>query len=131
MECSKVDLPQPFSPARRISGCERFTIIGMWKLRFVNTGCARIFRYMKSQDSRGRLVFYEVGATSLNRIVLAFRCFFNLLFSGELSSETLAALNLTRRGAAPASAPKTAAAAAPAPTVRTSDGALQLLAILQ
>ncbi len=69
----------------------------------------------------------------MNRIVLAFRCFFNLLFSGELSPETLTRLNLTRRGASPA-ASKTAAAAAPAPaapTVRTSDGALQLLAILQ
>lgn len=68
----------------------------------------------------------------MNRIVLAFRCFFNLLFSGSLSQETLTALNLTRRGAAPAAAPKAAAAAAPAaPTVRTSDGALQLLGILQ
>jgi len=73
----------------------------------------------------------------LNRIVLAFRCFFNLLFSGELSPETLTALNLTRRGASPSAgpkpaAPKTAAAAAPAaPAVRTSDGALQLLGILQ
>lgn len=67
----------------------------------------------------------------MNRIVLAFRCFFNLLFSGELSPETLTALNLTRRGAAPAAAPKTASAAPAAPTVRTSDGALQLLAILQ
>lgn len=68
----------------------------------------------------------------MNRIVLAFRCFFNLLFSGELSPETLTALNLTRRGTAPAASPKTAAAApTPAPAVRTSDGALQLLAILQ
>jgi hypothetical protein len=68
----------------------------------------------------------------LNRIVLAFRCFFNLLFSGELSQETLTALNLTRRGATPPAAPRTAAAAPPtAPTVRTSDGALQLLAIMQ
>jgi hypothetical protein len=63
----------------------------------------------------------------LNRIFLAFRCFFNLLFSGELSAETLAALHLTRRGAAPASAK---AAAAP-PAAKTSDGALQILAILQ
>ena len=37
----------------------------------------------------------------MNRIFLAFRCFFNLLFHGELSADTLAALNLTRRGAAP------------------------------
>ena len=68
----------------------------------------------------------------MNRIVLAFRCFFNLLFSGELSAETMTALNLTRRGPT-AAAPKAAAptAAPAAPTVRTSDGALQLLGILQ
>jgi hypothetical protein len=60
----------------------------------------------------------------LNRIVLAFRSFFNLLFSGELSLETLTALQLTRRGAAAKPAP------AP-PAVRLSDGALQLLTILQ
>jgi hypothetical protein len=64
----------------------------------------------------------------LNRILLAFRCFFNLLFSGELSGETLQALNLQRRGAAPAPA-KSAAPTAPA--MRTSDGALQMLSILQ
>ncbi len=67
----------------------------------------------------------------MNRIVLAFRCFFNLLFQGELSGETLTQLNLTRKGAtpAPAAAPKPAAPAAP--VVKTSDGALQFLAILQ
>jgi hypothetical protein len=65
----------------------------------------------------------------LNRIALAFRAFFSLLFSGELSSETLIALNLSRRSAA---APAKAAAPAPAPpAVRTSDGALQILAIVQ
>jgi hypothetical protein len=67
----------------------------------------------------------------LNRILLAFRCFFNILFHGTLSAETLGKLHLTGRPAAP----RTAAAAAPpapaAPTVRTSDGALQLLGILQ
>jgi hypothetical protein len=63
----------------------------------------------------------------LNRIFLAFRCFFNLLFHGELSAETLTDLNLTRRAApAPAAAPKPVA-----PVAKTSDGALQLLAILQ
>ena len=72
----------------------------------------------------------------MNRIVLAFRCFFNLLFSGELSGGVLSALGLVRRGASAAPAPKasasrTAAAAPPPPAVRTSDGALQLLAILQ
>jgi hypothetical protein len=63
----------------------------------------------------------------LKRISLAFRCFFNLLFSGELSGETLAALNLTRRGATPAPA-KTPVQP---PAVKISDGALQILAILQ
>ena len=69
----------------------------------------------------------------MNRIVLAFRCFFNLLFGGELSAETLTALNLTRRDAAASRpTPKTAAAAAPAaPVVKTADGALQILGILQ
>ena len=65
----------------------------------------------------------------MNRIVLAFKCFFSLLFSGELSPETIAALNLTKRSAAPAT--KAAAPVAAAPTVRTADGALQILAILQ
>jgi hypothetical protein len=66
----------------------------------------------------------------LNRIVLAFRSFFNILFSGELSPQVLTALNLTRRGAASTAAPKPAAAAA-APTLRISDGALQILGIMQ
>ena len=60
----------------------------------------------------------------MNRILLAFRAFFNLLFSGELSAEILIALNLSRRSSTVPS--KTAA---PAP--RSADGALQILAILQ
>jgi hypothetical protein len=69
----------------------------------------------------------------LNRIILAFRCFFGLLFSGSLSDETVTELGLTRRGATLSKgAPKTAAAAGPAaPVVKTSDGALQVLGILQ
>jgi hypothetical protein len=70
----------------------------------------------------------------LTRIVLAFRCFFNLLFQGALSDETLVALRLGPRGAAPAKPAKPAAQppATPAvPAARTSDGALQILAILQ
>jgi hypothetical protein len=59
----------------------------------------------------------------LNRIVLAFRCFFNILFGGSLSPEVLDALKLSRRDLKPA-APQP-------PAVRTSDGALQILAILQ
>ena len=66
----------------------------------------------------------------MNRIVLAFRAFFNLLFSGELSSDVLNALKLTRRGGA-ATPAKAAAAPAAAPTVRISDGALQMLGIMQ
>ena len=69
----------------------------------------------------------------MNRVSLAFRCFFNLLFGGELSAETLDALKLTKRGAAPAPT-KSAAAAANAPAiavVKVSDGALQFLGILQ
>jgi hypothetical protein len=66
----------------------------------------------------------------LSRISLAFRCFFNLLFQGTLSPAVLTALNLTRREATPAKA--TAAKPAAAPTAaKTSDGALQILGILQ
>ncbi len=65
----------------------------------------------------------------MNRIVLAFRAFLNLLFSGELSSETLISLNLSRLSAA---APAKATAPVPAaPAPRAADGALQILGILQ
>jgi len=68
----------------------------------------------------------------VSRIVLAFRSFFNILFSGTLSDGVLNGLRLTRRGAA-ASKPTATGKAGPAapPAVRVSDGALQLLAILQ
>jgi hypothetical protein len=62
----------------------------------------------------------------LSRIVLAFRCFFNVLFGGALSPGTLTALNLTRREAAPVKA-----ATPPPPVAKPSDGALQILGILQ
>lgn len=69
----------------------------------------------------------------MSRILLAFRCFFNILFHGELSDPVITELRLTRRGtgAAPSRASGTVAAAAPPPAVRTSDGALQMLGILQ
>ena len=63
----------------------------------------------------------------MNRIVLAFRCFFSLLFRGALTDAAITELGLSRRGAAsakPASAPA-------APAARASDGALQILGILQ
>ncbi len=66
----------------------------------------------------------------MNRISLAFRCFFNLLFGGALSDETLRDLKLSRRETP--SKPTPAAAPAPAmPAVKTADGALQILGILQ
>lgn len=60
------------------------------------------------------------------KIGLAFRCFFNLLLGGELSSSVLSELGLVKRTAAPA--PK---AAAPTAVRTPADGAVQILAILQ
>jgi hypothetical protein len=61
------------------------------------------------------------------RFILAARCFLNMLFRGELSPRTLIDLKLVRKG--PVAAP---AKPAPAPRpVRVSDGALQILGILQ
>ena len=64
----------------------------------------------------------------MSRIVLAIRCFFNMLFQGELSPRTLIDLKLVRKGPVPA---PSKAAAPPPPAPRASDGALQILAILQ
>jgi len=61
----------------------------------------------------------------LGRIWLAIRSFFSILFSGSLPEDGLTKLGLTRRGA-----PKPQAASAPAGP-RPSDGALQMLSILQ
>lgn len=57
----------------------------------------------------------------MNRLALAFRSFFALLFDGALPPEITTALSLVPK---PAPVP-------PAPVVKTSDGALQLLGILQ
>jgi hypothetical protein len=57
----------------------------------------------------------------MSKISLAFRCFFALLFSGKLSPELIDELGIRPKAAPPA----------PVPTVRVSDGALQLLGILQ
>jgi hypothetical protein len=65
----------------------------------------------------------------LSRISLAFRSFFNLLFGGRLSDEVISELGLTRRSTAAAT--PVAKAPAPTPTVKISDGALQVLGILQ
>ena len=70
----------------------------------------------------------------MNRVFLAFRCFFNILFRGRLSDAALGTLGLSRRGTAPATSAKAAApgpAAAPTPAGKASDGALQILSIMQ
>lgn len=69
----------------------------------------------------------------MNRVFLAFRCFFNILFRGRLSDAALGALGLSRRGGPPATSAKAPAPspAAPAPAGKTSDGALQILSIMQ
>jgi len=59
----------------------------------------------------------------LGRIGLAFRSFFAILFGGQLSADIVKELGLTQQKSQPA--PK------PAPQVRLSDGALQILGILQ
>jgi hypothetical protein len=62
----------------------------------------------------------------LGRIWLAIRSFFSILFHGSLPDDAITELGLTRRGSAPK---PQAAAATTAP--RVSDGALQILSILQ
>lgn len=62
----------------------------------------------------------------MQRISLAFRCFFALLFGGSLSPQLISDLGL-----APKSKEPEKPAAPPAPVFRPSDGALQILGILQ
>lgn len=66
----------------------------------------------------------------MSRIFLAFRSLFDILFGGHLSEGVLAGLGLSKRAPGPASVSR-AAAPPPAPLIKTSDGALQMLAILQ
>lgn len=61
----------------------------------------------------------------MGRISLAFSSFFGLLFGGQLPDPVIIALGLSKR------ATKTTAAPPPPPKVDVSDGALQLLALLQ
>ena len=60
----------------------------------------------------------------MSKISMAFRAFFALLFHGELPPEMLAELGLLRKKDEKPAPP-------PPPVVRVSDGALQLLGILQ
>lgn len=63
----------------------------------------------------------------MNRIVLAFRAFFALLFGGKLPDDMVAELGLIVK---PAPVPK-APPKPTAPEIKPADGALQLLGILQ
>jgi hypothetical protein len=85
---------------------------------------------LRSQLNRAASYAKSSERNHLNRIALAFRSFFQLLFSGKLSEGLAADLGLSRRAAAAAKPAAKAAPAAP-PPVRASDGALQLLGILQ
>jgi hypothetical protein len=68
----------------------------------------------------------------LNRILLAFRAFFALLFGGKLSPELISDLGLSPKQAGKPSAVKAQAPPKPEPpAVKPADGALQLLGILQ
>ena len=59
----------------------------------------------------------------MRRMILAFRSFFGILFTGRLADDAAAELGFTK------TAPKGQAPVPPAPTA--ADGALQMLAILQ
>ena len=65
----------------------------------------------------------------MSRISSAFRSFFSILFAGTLPDDIAAAFGFTKSKTTVAAAP--APAAPPAPKVKSSDGALQLLQILQ
>ena len=60
----------------------------------------------------------------MNRIVLAFRAFFALLFGGKLPEDIIQFLGLVPKASIPKPAP-------PKPEIRPEDGALQLLGMLQ
>jgi hypothetical protein len=62
----------------------------------------------------------------LSRIVAAFKCFFVILFQGRLPEDVARDYGYARQGT-----PKPAAVSAAQPQVKVSDGALQLLGILQ
>ena len=60
----------------------------------------------------------------MNRILLAFRAFFAILFTGALPADILAAMNAILKSDIPALPP-------PKPEVKPEDGALQVLGMLQ
>ena len=73
----------------------------------------------------------------MSRIVLAFRSFFAILFTGRLPGDIAQALGFFQSRSQPAAKPSAPSAKSappspkPAPEARPSDGALQILGILQ
>ena len=65
----------------------------------------------------------------MNRIVLAFRSFFTILFTGKLPGDIAQSFGFTQAKPQPATPP--APKPAPVSQVRPADGALQILGILQ
>jgi Domain of unknown function (DUF2760) len=65
------------------------------------------------------------------RLSFAFRCFFALLFQGEIPQDILQALGISKVEAAPHAAAAKAAPAAPKPSPESLDRAVQMLALLQ
>ena len=65
----------------------------------------------------------------MNRFVLAFRCFFDVQFHGQLSEDAINALGLSQSAMPAPSTP--AFTTTETTTQKTSDGALQVLSILQ
>jgi hypothetical protein len=66
----------------------------------------------------------------LSRILLAFKAFFGILFSGRLSDSVALSLGLSRRAASVSTPPPKKEPAAPAAAL-PADGAVQVLAMLQ
>jgi hypothetical protein len=94
-------------------------------------GCsgAKMARPFCAVPQMPALLFWLRGAkATLNRIVLAFRAFFALLFTGKLPEGMAAELGLVPK---PAPAPKAPPPPPPAPVIKPADGALQLLGMLQ
>ena len=70
----------------------------------------------------------------MNRISAAFKCFFSILFSGELPADVARSFGYSKMPvakSATSSAPAAPTPAAPKPQAGPNDGAVQILAILQ
>jgi hypothetical protein len=66
----------------------------------------------------------------VNRVLLAFQCFFDMLVRGRLPDDAIAALDSSQAVDAPTPAAATTAGPPP-PAASSADGALQMLGILQ